>query len=92
MTLGEIGINKYSTITVEVKPFDVPEAMALEDVIIKVQDYMSIINQKNKILLNSIRKMNNSQALLSNSRNSKKTRSQVIIINWMRMKKLSWKN
>ena len=44
MTLGEIGINKYSTITVEVKPFDVPEAMALEDIIIKVQDYMSIKN------------------------------------------------
>jgi len=44
LTLGEIGINKYSTITVEVKPFDVPEAMALEDIIIKVQDYMSIKN------------------------------------------------
>jgi len=44
LTLGEIGINKYSTITVEVKPFDVPVAMALEDIIIKVQDYMSIKN------------------------------------------------
>jgi hypothetical protein len=54
LTLGEIGINRYSTITVEVKPFVVPHAMALEDIIVKVQDYMSITkcNEDGNLKLN----------------------------------------
>ena len=37
LLLGDIGINKYSTITVEAKPFTAPIAMAVEEITIKAQ-------------------------------------------------------
>lgn len=50
LTLGQIGINKYSTITVEVKEFAAPTAMALEEINVKVQQYMNITGDSDNIV------------------------------------------